>query len=97
MCWMRSEGSTTNIADAEDKIECTPEVPTPPRPKCSGKGWWTMLGLGGADPNAEVDADGGVDVDAASCVLIVMTLWSIKSCTAPRSMMQLFVECRTTQ
>ena len=32
-----------------------------------------MLGLGGAVPNARDDADGGVDVDAASCVLILMT------------------------
>ena len=38
-----------------------------------------MLGLGGADPDAEVDAGGGVDVGAASRVLIVMTFRSIKS------------------
>ena len=56
-----------------------------------------MLGLGGADPNVEVDAGGGVDVDAASCVLIVMTFRSIRFYTAPRKVTQLLVECLTTR
>ena len=60
-------------------MECTPEVPAPPGLECSGKGWWTMLGFEGADSDAEVDASGGVDVGAASCVLIVVTFRSIKS------------------
>ena len=77
-------------------MECTPEVPAPPRLECSGKGWWTMLGWEDANPNANVDASGGVDVDA-SCVLIMMTFWSIKSCTAPRRVKQLFVECPATR
>ena len=94
---MRSEGSTTDIADPEEKMECTPEIPAPPRPECSSKGWWTMLGLGSADLNTDVDADGGVGVDAASYVLITMTFWSIRSCTAPRSVKQLSVECPTTR
>ena len=75
----------------------TPEVPTPPEPECSGKGWWTMLEWEGATPNACVDAGGGVDEDAASCVSIEMTFWSIKSCTAPRRVMQLSVECPMTR
>ena len=54
-----------------------------------------MLGLGGAGPNVEWDADGGVDADATSCVLILMTFRSIRSCTAPRKVMQLFVACPT--
>ena len=54
-------------------MECTPEVPASPGLECSGKGWWTMLGLGGADPNAGEDAGGGVEVGAASCVLMTMT------------------------
>ena len=61
------------------KIECTPGVPAPPGLECSGKGWWTMLRWEGVDPDAGVDAGGGADVDAASCMLIVMTFRSIKS------------------
>ena len=80
MGWMRSEGFTIDVADPKGKREYTPEVPAPPEPKCSGKGWWTMLGLEGANPNAE----GGVDVGAVSCVLILMTFRSIRSCTVPR-------------
>ena len=68
-----------DVADPVGKTECTPEVPVPLRLECSGKGWWTMLGWEGADPNAGVDADGGVEMDAASCVLMVMTFWSIRS------------------
>ena len=79
MSWMRSEGSTTDVADLEGKIECTPKVPAPPRLECFGKGWWTMLGWEGADPDAGVDAGGGAEVDATSCVLIMMTFRSIKS------------------
>ena len=79
-------------------MECTPEVPAPPEPECSGRGWWTMLGWEGATPNANVDADGGVDVDVdATCVLITMTFQSIKSYTAPCRVIQLFVECPTTR
>ena len=79
MSWMRSEGYTTDVADPEAKMECTPGVPAPPRLECSSKGWWTMRGCEGVDPNAGVDAGGGVEVDAASCVLIMMTFRSIKS------------------
>ena len=93
MCWIRSEGSTTDVADAEGKRECTPEFPTPPELEYSGKGWWTMLGLGDAVSNAKGDAGGGVDVDAASCVLILMTFRLIRSCTVPRSVKQLSFEC----
>ena len=53
--------------------------------------------MGGAVPNAEVDADGGVGVGAASCVLITMTFWSIKSYTVPCRVIQLFIECPTTR
>ena len=94
---MRSKGSTIDVADPEEKIECTPEVPAPPRLECSGKGWWTMLGWEDADPNAGEDAGGGAEVDATSYVLIVMTFRSIKSCTAPHKVMQLLVECPTTR
>ena len=73
---MRSEGSTTDVADPEGKMECTPEVPVPLELECSGKGWWTMLGWEGADPDASVDAGGGANVDAASCVLLMMTFRS---------------------
>ena len=59
--WMRSEGSTTDVVDLEGKMECTPEVPVPPGLECSGKGWWTMLGWEGADPDACVGAGGGVE------------------------------------
>ena len=97
MCWMRSEGSITDVVDPVGKRECTPEVPAPPGPECSGKGWWTMLGLGDAVSNAEGDADGGVDVDAATYVVILMTLLSIRSYTVLRRVMQLLVECSTTQ
>ena len=38
------------------------------------------------------DAD-GVCAGAASCVLMAVTLQSIKSCTAPRSVKQLSIEC----
>ena len=93
MGWIKSEGSTTDVADPERERECTPEVPAPLRLECSGKGWWTMLGLGDAVSNAEGDADGGKDVDAASCVLILMTFRSIRSYTAPCSVKQLSVEC----
>ena len=93
---MRSEGSTTDVANLEEKTECTPRVPASPGAECSGKGWWTMLGWEGTTPNAEEDADGGVDVDAP-CVLITITLRSIKSCTAPHRVRQLFVECPMTR
>ena len=46
MSWIRSEGSTTDVADPEGKMKCTPKVPAPPRLGCFGKGWWTMLGWG---------------------------------------------------
>ena len=78
-------------------MECTPEVLAPLGPECFGKGWWIMLGLGGADPNADEDVDGGVGVDAASSVLITMTFRSIRSCTVPRSVKQLSVECPATR
>ena len=84
-------------SEPRGKRECTLEVPAPAEPECSGKGWWTMLGLGGAVPNAEGDADGGVEEDAASRVLILMTFWSIKSYTAPHRVKQLFVKCLTTR
>ena len=51
----------------------------------------------GADLDAEVDADGGVDVDATSCVLIVMTFRSIKSWIAPHRVKLLSVECLVTR
>ena len=70
---MRSEGSITDVADLEGKIECTPEVPAPPGLECSGKGWWTMLGWEGTDPDAGVDDGGGAEVDVASSVLMMMT------------------------
>ena len=94
---MRSKGSTTDVADPEEKMGCTPEVPAPPGPECSSKGWWTMLGLEVADPNAEADAGGGVDVDATSCVLMTMTFRSIRSCTALRNVKQLSVKCLATR
>ena len=86
-----------DVADPEEKIECTPEVLAPLGPKYFGKGWWTMLGWEGATPNAGKDADGGVDVDVASCVLITMTFRSIKSCMVPRRVKQLSVECPATR
>ena len=76
---MRSEGSTTDVAGPEGKMECTSEVPAPPGLECSNKGWRTMLGWEGADLNAGVDASEGADVDAASCVLMMMTFRLIKS------------------
>ena len=86
-----------DVADPKGKIECTPEVLAPPEPECSGKGLWTMLEWEDATPNACVDAGGGVDEDAASCVLITMTFRSIKSCTTPHRVRQLFVKCPTAR
>ena len=75
---MSSEGFTTDVAGPKGKRVCIPEVPVPPRLECSGRGWWTMLGWEGANPNAGVDADGGAEVDA-SCVSITIVFDSIKS------------------
>ena len=77
MSRMRTEGSTTNVADLEEKIEWTPEVPVPPELGRSGKGWLTMQGYWGARTGAGVDD--GAAVEAVSCMLIMMTLQSIKS------------------
>ena len=78
MSWMNSEGSTTDVVGPEGKREWIPEVPTPPGLECSGRGWWTMLEWGDANPNAGADADGGAEVDA-SCVWIVIVFDSIRS------------------
>ena len=55
-----------------------------------------MLGWDGVDPNVGEDAGGGVEVDAASYVLIVMTFWSIRSWIAPHRVKQLSIECPMT-
>ena len=78
MSWMSLEGSTIDVAGPEGKRVWIPKVPAPPGLECSGRGWWTMLGWEGAKPNAGVDADGGVEVDA-SCVSFTIVFDSIKS------------------
>ena len=76
---MRLEGSTTDVVDPKGKMECTLELPVPLELECSGKGWWTMLGWEGVDPDVGVDASGGAEMDATSCMLMMMTFRSIKS------------------
>ena len=75
---MSSEESTTDVAGPEGKREWIPKVPVPPELGCSDRGWRTMLGWEGANPNAGADADGGAEVDA-SCMWIVIVFDSIRS------------------
>ena len=85
---MRVEGSTTDIADLEGKRECIPEVPAPPELECSDNRLVNNAEVGVVDADAGV----GVDVEAASCVLITITLRSIRYWIASRRVKQLLVE-----
>ena len=82
-------GSTTDVADPVRKMEWIPEVPAPAELECSGRGWLTMLRCWDADADAGADAGDGAKVEAASCVLITMTIRSIKSYIASRREKQL--------
>ena len=68
-----------DVVDPKGKRVCIPEVLAPLRLECSSRGWWTMLGWEGANPNEGVDVGGGAKVDVASCVLITMVFCSIRS------------------
>ena len=73
MSWMSLEGSTTDVAGPERKREWIPEVCAPPELECSGRGWWTMLEWGDANPNAGADAGGGAKVDASYVSIVIVS------------------------